>query len=86
MKGTTKGFECLYFFVLCVILNLFQDKMLIEKLQQYKDFISRCGSSLYSYEETDIIQFALREKKESFIFKEALPLAEDSPNLYFQLQ
>ncbi|KAJ8932293.1 hypothetical protein NQ314_014786 [Rhamnusium bicolor] len=57
-----------------------------EKLDQYKDFISRCGSNLYSYEKTDIIQFALREKKDSIIFKEAMILAEKSEKLYFQLQ
>ncbi|XP_018564159.1 apoptotic protease-activating factor 1 isoform X2 [Anoplophora glabripennis] len=68
---------------ICITKN---ENMLKEKLKHYKDFISRCGSSLYSYEKTDIIQFALREKKESYIFKEALTLAENSPNLYFQLQ
>ncbi|KAJ8921736.1 hypothetical protein NQ315_010646 [Exocentrus adspersus] len=57
-----------------------------DKLEQYKDFIRRCGSSLYSYEKTDIIQFALREPKESYIFRDALKLAEQSHKLYFQLQ
>lgn len=63
-----------------------QEHLLVEKLRQYKDFINRCGGNLYSYEESDIIQYALRENKDSIVFKDALNVAKKSPYLYFQLQ
>ncbi|KAG5884486.1 hypothetical protein JTB14_001281 [Gonioctena quinquepunctata] len=63
-----------------------KDNMLTEKLNHYKDFIQRCGGNLYSYEKTDIIQYALRENKDSHVFKDALNVAKMSDRLYFQLQ
>ncbi|KAJ8976662.1 hypothetical protein NQ317_004680 [Molorchus minor] len=39
------------------------ENILKEKLDQYREFIKRCGSNIYSYEKTDIIQFALERKK-----------------------
>ncbi|CAG9822426.1 unnamed protein product [Phaedon cochleariae] len=63
-----------------------QENALEEKLRQYKDFIDRKGGHLYSYDKTDIIQYALCESKDSHVFKEALKLAKHSARLYFQLQ
>ncbi|CAH1261258.1 unnamed protein product [Diabrotica balteata] len=57
-----------------------------EKLRQYKDFIKRCGGHLYSYMQTNIVQYALKENKDSYVFKDAMNIAKTSPHLYFQLQ
>ncbi|XP_023029468.2 death-associated APAF1-related killer isoform X1 [Leptinotarsa decemlineata] len=63
-----------------------EDNILSEKLKQYKDFIKRCGGNLYSYEKTDIIQYALRENRDSYVFKDAIKLAKTGNQLYLQLQ
>ncbi|XP_057657894.1 apoptotic protease-activating factor 1-like isoform X1 [Diorhabda carinulata] len=63
-----------------------KESFLKEKLKQYKDFIKRCGGNLYSYEKTDIIQYALKENRDSFVFKDALHFAKSSSHLYLQLQ
>ncbi|XP_050500379.1 apoptotic protease-activating factor 1-like isoform X2 [Diabrotica virgifera virgifera] len=57
-----------------------------EKLRQYNDFIKRCGKQLYSYMQTNIVQFALKENKDSYVFKDAINIAKKSPHLFFQLQ
>nr|CAH7740325.1 unnamed protein product [Callosobruchus chinensis] len=62
------------------------NNLLEEKLEQYRDFVSRCGCHLYSYERTDILQYALRESRDSMLFKDALEVAKGSRQLYFQLQ
>lgn len=57
-----------------------------EKLNEYKDFIQRCGANLYIYHKSDIVQYALRENRDTYVFKDALKIAKASPHLYFQLQ
>ncbi|KAJ8962332.1 hypothetical protein NQ318_018314 [Aromia moschata] len=46
------------------------DNILKEKLDQYREFVNRCGCNIYNYEKTDIIQFALGEPKDSIVYKE----------------
>lgn len=60
---------------------------MLAKLDEFTNFIKTKGQDLYKYPDTDIIQCALGQDKDSAVYKAALAIANSNPNqLYLQLQ
>lgn len=79
--------RCIYDFIKINCFFLTQDKCLEEKLQMYKSFVEMNGQDLHKYEDIDVIQCGLQQHKESFIYKDAVTIANQNQNrVYFNLQ
>jgi hypothetical protein len=54
-------------------------------LQDFEQFIQSRGLDLHKYQDTDIVQSGLHERKNSYVYKKALEIAKERPNkLYLE--
>ncbi|XP_060523741.1 uncharacterized protein LOC132700438 isoform X2 [Cylas formicarius] len=63
-----------------------ENEVLKHNLLEYKEFIKKLGANLFNFPKTDIIQYALQEDKNNYVFKVALDAAKESSELYFEFQ